>query len=147
MATVVSHLSTDLVRWHRRPSHPRQLTTTHTQPYQTVGRIAEAQNLSYGDWDWWHKLVEERERFRPDGRMACVGMPHKLFYPENGETPNQALTICRGCEVRVECLQHALDNNEADGVWGGVTESRRRKSRRKGATAVELIARQDSNIK
>jgi|ERR1035437_4840750 hypothetical protein len=120
---------------------------TTPQPYRTVGRIAEAQDLSYGQYDWWHKLVEERERFNPDGRMACSGLGHDGFYPPNGESPKEALTICRGCEVRVECLQHALDNNERDGVWGGITESRRRKSRRKGATALELIARQDSNIR
>jgi hypothetical protein len=34
--------------------------------------------------------------------------------------------VCAGCEVRAECLQDALDNNELFGVWGGLSERERR---------------------
>ena len=30
-----------------------------------------------------------------------------------------ALQLCARCSVREECLTHAIDNNETDGVWGG----------------------------
>ena len=34
--------------------------------------------------------------------------------------------MCAGCEVRAECLQFALDNDERFGVWGGLSERERR---------------------
>lgn len=41
-----------------------------------------------------------------------------------------AKAVCAGCEVRAECLQYALDNNERFGVWGGASESERAAMRR-----------------
>lgn len=44
--------------------------------------------------------------------------------------------LCRRCPVRVECLDHALRNNEMYGVWGGLTpreRSKRRATSRRGA--------------
>jgi hypothetical protein len=38
-----------------------------------------------------------------------------------------AKTICGECPVQQQCLDYALDNREAFGVWGGYTERERRK--------------------
>jgi len=35
-----------------------------------------------------------------------------------------------GCEVRSECLDYALANDERFGIWGGLSERERRKLRR-----------------
>jgi hypothetical protein len=123
------------------------LTTTYEKvnlAYRTAARIAEVKDLSYGDYDWWWRLVEERKPFRPEERPACTGLGPDWFYPPVGENPSKALGICRGCPARLECLQHALDNNEDEGMWGGVTQWRRRKGRKNGTPAAELIEEQDA---
>ena len=33
-----------------------------------------------------------------------------------------AKTICTTCEVRGECLEYALQNDERFGIWGGLSE-------------------------
>jgi WhiB family redox-sensing transcriptional regulator len=42
-----------------------------------------------------------------------------LFYNERGESIAAAAALCRGCEVREDCLHHALTHGERFGVWGG----------------------------
>lgn len=37
-----------------------------------------------------------------------------------------AKAICVECPVRGECLSHALDRDEREGVWGGLTPDERR---------------------
>ena len=58
-------------------------------------------------------------------RAACKGTdPDELFV--QGAAQNRAKLICRGCQVRTECLADALDNGIEFGVWGGMTERQRR---------------------
>jgi WhiB family transcriptional regulator, redox-sensing transcriptional regulator len=58
-------------------------------------------------------------------RAACKGTdPDELFV--QGAAQNRAKLICRGCQVRTECLADALDNGIEFGVWGGMTERERR---------------------
>lgn len=47
------------------------------------------------------------------------------FFPEYTHAMSAAIKVCQACPVRNECLQWALDNNEAYGVWGGLTEAER----------------------
>lgn len=46
-----------------------------------------------------------------------------------------AKAVCRTCEVRVQCLQHALAAEDF-GVWGGTTGPERRALRTASATTV-----------
>ncbi|MGH3276880.1 MAG: WhiB family transcriptional regulator [Streptosporangiaceae bacterium] len=58
-------------------------------------------------------------------RAACRGTdPDELFV--QGAAQNRAKLICRGCQVRTECLADALDGAIEFGVWGGMTERERR---------------------
>lgn len=60
---------------------------------------------------------------------ACRDADPNLFFPELGAnyyTTHDALKICRGCPVREECLQ-AVINHPARGIWGGTTETQRRR--------------------
>ncbi|MFJ6567538.1 WhiB family transcriptional regulator [Streptomyces sp. NPDC091292] len=66
---------------------------------------------------------------------ACIGEEPELFFPR-GESERwehsieQAKRICGGCDIRIDCLRYAVDNAEAEGVWGGLTPSERRRFRR-----------------
>lgn len=50
------------------------------------------------------------------------------FHSESPSEVAQALSICRECPVRRECLISALNNYERFGVWGGRTENELRKA-------------------
>lgn len=60
-------------------------------------------------------------------KAACKGMDVSLFFPERGKNPNLARTTCRSCEVRKECVEFAIINEEQHGVWGGLALRDRRK--------------------
>jgi len=58
-------------------------------------------------------------------RAACATAdPDALFV--TGAAQRQAVRLCHGCTVRLECLADALDNRIEHGVWGGMTERERR---------------------
>ena len=62
-------------------------------------------------------------------RGACRGLESSIFYPDPAQAAEEAraLDVCSGCEVRSECLEHALARRESTGIWGGTTERDRRR--------------------
>jgi WhiB family transcriptional regulator, redox-sensing transcriptional regulator len=71
-----------------------------------------------------------RPRWHQDA--ACRGVGPDLFFPRRGERWNAAIALCEECSVRSECLASALalEDHEAQGVWGGTTGRGRRQMRR-----------------
>ena len=65
----------------------------------------------------------------------CLGVDPDLFFPERGASTREAKEVCRGCVVREDCLEYALDNGEKFGIWGGMSERERRRLRRQRALA------------
>ena len=67
-----------------------------------------------------------------DNEASCQSVDPEVFFPERqGETAaTMAKTICRGCPVRMQCLEFALNARLDYGVWGGMTEHERRALRR-----------------
>lgn len=65
-------------------------------------------------------------------RAACRGVANTLdlFFPSRGESLTEAKAVCRECPVQAECLDYAMINHEAHGVWGGLSERERRRLRR-----------------
>lgn len=66
---------------------------------------------------------------------ACRGLDPAVFYPVSEEEAEAAKAVCAMCEVRVRCLEYALESRERDGVWGGASERDRRRiirQRRRG---------------
>ena len=59
-------------------------------------------------------------------RALCAQTDPEAFFPEKGGSTREAKKVCRGCEVRVECLEYALTHCEEFGVWGGRSERERR---------------------
>ena len=52
-----------------------------------------------------------------------------MFFPTRGESCKDAIEVCERCDVTSECLNYALRNNIIYGVWGGVSERKRRNMR------------------
>jgi WhiB family redox-sensing transcriptional regulator len=78
------------------------------------------------------------ELSRPEGqaddqwqeRALCAQTDPEAFFPEKGGSTREAKRICQGCEVRHECLEYALANDERFGIWGGLSERERRRLKR-----------------
>lgn len=64
-------------------------------------------------------------------KAACKGQDPRWWFPsaENSLKERRdmkaAISICQGCEVQSDCLQHALAH-ESDGIWGGMTGKQRK---------------------
>jgi WhiB family transcriptional regulator, redox-sensing transcriptional regulator len=64
-------------------------------------------------------------------RALCAQTDPEAFFPEKGGSTREAKKVCTGCEVRVECLEYALEHDERFGIWGGLSERERRKLKRR----------------
>lgn len=60
----------------------------------------------------------------------CLDADPDAFFPEKGGSTREAKRICSQCDVREECLEYALDNDERFGIWGGMSERERRRLKR-----------------
>ncbi len=58
----------------------------------------------------------------------CAQTDPEAFFPEKGGSTREAKKICGSCEVRSQCLEYALENDERFGIWGGLSERERRSS-------------------
>ncbi len=66
-------------------------------------------------------------------RALCAQTDPEAFFPEKGGSTREAKRICTRCEVRTDCLEYALGNEERFGIWGGLSERERRKLKRRAA--------------
>ncbi|MGH3437914.1 MAG: WhiB family transcriptional regulator [Sciscionella sp.] len=64
---------------------------------------------------------------------SCRGMNSEFFFHSDAERGRardfreaRAKAICRTCPVLVRCREHALNVQEAYGIWGGLGENERR---------------------
>ncbi len=64
-------------------------------------------------------------------RALCAQTDPEAFFPEKGGSTREAKKVCLTCDVRTECLEAALMNDERFGIWGGLSERERRKLKKK----------------
>jgi WhiB family redox-sensing transcriptional regulator len=64
-------------------------------------------------------------------RALCAQTDPEAFFPEKGGSTREAKRVCASCDVRAECLEYALANDERFGIWGGLSERERRKLKRR----------------
>jgi WhiB family redox-sensing transcriptional regulator len=105
--------------------HPRraELARPPQTPAGDDGTIlASSLALGSADYSWRAQAI-------------CRDTDPELFFPVG--TTGQALLqlskakeTCDQCDVKVQCLQFALDTNQDSGVWGGTSEEERRSIRR-----------------
>lgn len=79
--------------------------------------IEDAEDASWEDVGW-------------QDRALCAQTDPEAFFPEKGGSTREAKKVCRGCEVRAECLEYALERDERFGIWGGLSERERRRLKR-----------------
>jgi WhiB family transcriptional regulator, redox-sensing transcriptional regulator len=73
-------------------------------------------------------VLIEQQPWAPQAR--CLQAEPDTFFPEKGGSTREAKRICSDCEVRAECLEFALANDERFGIWGGLSERERRRLKR-----------------
>jgi WhiB family transcriptional regulator, redox-sensing transcriptional regulator len=61
----------------------------------------------------------------------CAQTDPEAFFPEKGGSTRDAKKVCGACNVRAECLEYALANDERFGIWGGMSERERRRLRKR----------------
>ena len=62
-------------------------------------------------------------------KALCAQTDPELFHPEKGGSTRDAKKVCGACDVRSQCLESALENDERHGIWGGLSERERRRLR------------------
>lgn len=77
---------------------------------QNRSRIADT-------YPWWEEA-------------ACRSSDVELFYSDEPERRAMALALCASCPVRTDCREAARASGEHFGVWGGQTETQRRRDLR-----------------
>lgn len=75
--------------------------------------------------------VEDEAELSWQERALCAQTDPEAFFPEKGGSTREAKKVCVSCEVRAECLEYALENDERFGIWGGLSERERRKLKRR----------------
>ena len=65
---------------------------------------------------------------------ACRHADPDLFFPVGTtgdaiDDTEAAISLCRRCPVREQCLEFAMVTNQRDGIWGGTSEEDRRRMR------------------
>lgn len=96
------------------------LSATASSPLQAkfADHVNEMEALMPGD------LIEGMEW---QARALCAQTDPEAFFPEKGGSTREAKRVCLSCEVRVDCLEYALANDERFGIWGGLSERERRR--------------------
>lgn len=118
----------------RQPHTIRQYATRHGIPVRTYpgGR---------GGWQQAAAAIAATTALDEPWRdqAACIDADPDIFFPPDNGTPGplqtgyyrEARTYCDRCEVRQECLNYAIANNEKYGLWGGHTPKQRQQLRRR----------------
>ncbi len=77
-------------------------------------------------------LISRINQSRPawHGLAACQGRHDLNFFPSRGEDGQPARKLCAACPVADACLDHAIEQPEYFGIWGGTPERQRRELRR-----------------
>ena len=60
-------------------------------------------------------------------QALCAQTDPEAFFPEKGGSTREAKKVCASCDVKAECLEYALANDERFGIWGGLSERERRR--------------------
>lgn len=75
--------------------------------------------------------LSDVEELAWQAKALCAQTDPEAFFPEKGGSTREAKKICMSCEVRVDCLEYALAQDERFGIWGGLSERERRRLKKR----------------
>jgi len=81
-------------------------------------------SLNYNIWE---------EIVLPDWDGAlCAEIDPAIFFPRDSDAGSSKIAkkVCMQCEIRVKCLNFAIENRIDHGIWGGMGVMDRRRIRR-----------------
>ncbi|KPG81452.1 transcription factor WhiB [Frigoribacterium sp. Leaf415] len=76
-------------------------------------------------------VADDENQLAWQADSLCAQTDPEAFFPEKGGSTRDAKKICASCDVRAQCLEYALQNDERFGIWGGLSERERRKLRKR----------------
>lgn len=85
----------------------------------------------------WIGLRPGLDDFSDEGELGwqsdalCAQTDPEAFFPEKGGSTRDAKKVCGACNVKAQCLEYALANDERFGIWGGLSERERRRLRKR----------------
>ncbi|MFQ4147794.1 WhiB family transcriptional regulator [Arthrobacter sp. LAPM80] len=85
----------------------------------------------------WIGLRRQLDDFSDEGELGwqtdalCAQTDPEAFFPEKGGSTRDAKKVCGACNVKAQCLEYALANDERFGIWGGLSERERRRLRKR----------------
>ncbi len=95
------------------------------------------QTAERSDQAVWIGLPGIGQDFDDEGELGwqadslCAQTDPEAFFPEKGGSTRDAKKVCGACNVRSQCLEYALANDERFGIWGGLSERERRRLRKR----------------
>ncbi len=75
--------------------------------------------------------LAEVEEMAWQEQALCAQTDPEAFFPEKGGSTREAKRVCLSCEVRPDCLEYALAQDERFGIWGGLSERERRRLKKR----------------
>jgi WhiB family redox-sensing transcriptional regulator len=112
----------------RRPGYapdPLQIDPVGLEPIVPAAPEIAPLSLLFGGG------AEEEGRLGWQDEALCAQTDPEAFFPEKGGSTREAKRVCGTCDVRSECLEYALENDERFGIWGGLSERERRKLKKR----------------
>ena len=71
----------------------------------------------------------------------CFGHDPDLWFPLDSDGGVSAVAICSLRPVRFACLDWAIEHNERNGIWGGVSARRRQRMRAEARQRAPVVTR------
>ena len=105
-----------------------------TQELLAPGAAPDEYNSAEPVWIGFRPGLDD---FSDEGELGwqtdalCAQTDPEAFFPEKGGSTRDAKKVCGACNVKAQCLEYALANDERFGIWGGLSERERRRLRKR----------------
>lgn len=105
-----------------------------TQELLAPGAAPDGFNVAEPVWIGFRPGLDD---FSDEGELGwqtdalCAQTDPEAFFPEKGGSTRDAKKVCGACNVKSQCLEYALANDERFGIWGGLSERERRRLRKR----------------
>lgn len=103
-----------------------------------TGYTRAIDNLGVGEYDPKATLAWQSD-------ALCAQIGPEVFFPKKGGKSLDPKKVCYDCEVRVQCLDYALEKDERFGIWGGLSAKDRQKVQKRGLSALEAVGSPEFN--